>query len=150
MNFADRFPLLSDVGLLIGRAALGVIFIAHGWQKVNDTGHSAVTSMFDRLGIPLPGAAAFYATWVELLGGIAMILGLLVPVAGLLLALDMAGAFWYVHKDEGLFVSEGGYELVLILGATALLLALNGGGRFGLDSLLRRRRGGPRREDVDV
>ncbi|MFD0687157.1 DoxX family protein [Actinomadura fibrosa] len=137
---ARRVPYLSDAGLLVGRVALGVVFVAHGWQKLNDLGHAGVTKMFDGLGIPLPGLAAHFATWVELLGGIALIAGVLVPLAGLLLAADMAGAFWYVHMDKGLFADKGGYELVLVLGASALLLALTGAGRFSVDALLWRRR----------
>ncbi|MBO2457797.1 DoxX family protein [Actinomadura violacea] len=133
---ARRHPLLPDAGLLIGRLALGTIFIAHGWQKLHDTGHAAVTAEFDKLGIPMPGLSAYYGTWVELAGGVALVLGVLLPVAGVLIAVDMAGAFWFVHRDHGLFSEKGGYEYVLMLGAAALLFALAGGGRFSLDAAL--------------
>lgn len=133
---ARRHPLLPDAGLLIGRLALGAIFIAHGWQKLHDTGHAAVAAEFDGLGIPMPGLSAYYGTWAELAGGVAMVLGVLLPVAGLLIAVDMAGAFWFVHMDHGLFAEKGGYEYVLMLGAAALLFALVGGGRFSLDAVL--------------
>ena len=131
-----RMPYLSDVGLLVGRLALGAVFIAHGWQKLIDIGHQGVTKGFEEMGIPLPGLAAHYSTWVELVGGIALVIGLLVPLAGLLLLVDMIGAFWFVHMDKGLFVSEGGFELVVILGAMAFLLACTGSGRFGVDFAL--------------
>ncbi|MFC9975846.1 DoxX family protein [Spirillospora sp. NPDC127200] len=149
---ARRFPYLPDAGLLIGRIALGVVFVAHGWQKLTDVGHAGVTAMFKGLGIPLPSVAATFATWVELLGGIALILGLLVPVAGVLLAANMAGALWYAHIDKGLFAAEGGYELVLILGAMALLLACTGAGRFSVDGVLwgRSRTAAPERETAGV
>lgn len=133
-----RYAYLPSAGLLVGRLALGVVFVAHGWQKLNHIGHAGVTKMFDGLGIPLPGAAAAFATWVELIGGAALIAGVLVPVAGLLLAAEMAGAFWYVHAGKGLFADKGGCEYVLVLAAVALLLALAGPGRFSLDALLRR------------
>ncbi|MGP4029502.1 DoxX family protein [Actinomadura sp. 3N407] len=142
-----RHPALTDAGLLIGRLAVGVIFIAHGWQKLTGTGHAGVTGSFDELGIPLPSLAAYYATWVELLGGAALIAGLLMPIAGVLIALNMAGAFWYVHMDNGLFTRDGGYEYVLVLGATALLLALVGAGRFSLDAVLWGRREDTRERD---
>lgn len=129
-----------DAGLLIGRLAVGVIFIAHGWQKLAETGHAEVARSFDHLGIPLPGLAAGYATWVELLGGAALVAGVLVPVAGVLIALNMAGAFWYVHMGKGLFSQEGGYEYVLVLAAAALLFTLTGAGRFSLDAVLWGRR----------
>ncbi len=86
-----RHPALPDTGLLLGRLAVGVVFVAHGWQKLTDEGHAAVAQSFGHLGIPLPGLAAVYGTWVELLGGIALIAGILVPLAGVLIALDMAG-----------------------------------------------------------
>ncbi|MEU8803171.1 DoxX family protein [Spirillospora sp. NPDC048819] len=135
-----RHPALTDAGLLIGRLAVGVIFIAHGWQKLTETGHAGVTGSFAELGIPLPGLSAHFATWVELLGGAALVAGALVPVAGVLIALNMAGAFWFVHMDNGLFNRDGGYEYVLVLGATALLLAFAGAGRFSLDAFLWGRR----------
>lgn len=72
---------------------------------------------------------------------------MLVPVAGILLAADMAYAFWFVHMDKGLFSDKGGYELVLVLGAGALMLALAGAGRFSVDNLLWGRRApSPERE----
>ncbi|WP_131742479.1 DoxX family protein [Actinomadura roseirufa] len=140
MPHVRRYPFLPDTGLLIGRLALGVIFIAHGWQKLSDLGHSNVTKMFDAMGVPMPGVSATYATWVELIGGAALLAGVLVPVAGLLLVADMAGAFWFVHVDKGLFADKGGYELVLALGAASLLLVLTGAGRFSLDAVLFRGR----------
>ncbi|MDL4821527.1 DoxX family protein [Actinomadura opuntiae] len=136
---ARRHPLLPDAGLLIGRLALGAVFIAHGWQKLHDTGHAAVAAQFDKLGIPMPGLSAYFGTWVELAGGIALVAGVLLPVAGVLIAVDMAGAFWFVHRDHGLFSEKGGYEYVLVLGAAALLFALAGGGRISLDAVLWRR-----------
>ncbi|RKS74341.1 putative oxidoreductase [Actinomadura pelletieri DSM 43383] len=144
-----RPPALPDAGLLVGRLAVGVIFVAHGWQKVADTGHSGVAAGFDKLGIPLPDAAAVFCSYVELIGGIALILGLLVPVAGVLIALNMAGAFWYAHRGQGLFLDEGGFEYVMVLGAAALLFAATGAGRFSLDALLwGRRENAPDRESV--
>ncbi|WUH99636.1 DoxX family protein [Spirillospora sp. NBC_00431] len=136
MNPATRIPYLSDIGLLVGRVALGVVFVAHGWQKLNDLGHGAVTKMFEGMDVPMASLSAYYSTWVEFVAGLALIAGAAVPVAGLLLVIDMAGAFWFVHKGNGIFVAENGYELVLILGAAALAFALAGAGRFSVDGLL--------------
>ncbi|PWU55454.1 hypothetical protein DLE60_28050 [Micromonospora globispora] len=82
------------------------------------------------------GTSAWFAAPVELAGGIALVVGLAVPVSGLLLALDMLGAFLIVHVGNGIFVNANGFELVLALGATALLLAAVGAGRFSLDRLI--------------
>ncbi|GAA2617950.1 DoxX family protein [Actinomadura fulvescens] len=145
----DRLSFLPDAGLLVGRVAIGVVFIAHGWDKL-DKGHGAVSAGFDKGGIPLPDLSAAFVTWVELAGGIAMILGLLVPLTGLLLAFTMAGAYWYVHRENGLFANEGGYEYVLVLAALALLLTFVGGGRFGLDAVFSRRVRGQRSRTGEV
>ncbi|GAA4237991.1 DoxX family protein [Actinomadura meridiana] len=144
-----RPPALPDAGLLIGRLAVGVIFVAHGWQKVFDTGHAGVADGFDKLGIPLPDLSALFASYVELLGGAALIVGLLTPLAGVLIALNMGGAFWYVHKGHGIFSENGGYEYVMVLAGVALLLAATGAGRFSLDAVIwRRRENAPEHESI--
>ncbi|MGH3240217.1 MAG: DoxX family protein [Spirillospora sp.] len=136
-----RPSVLSDTGLLIGRLAIGAIFVVHGWKKFADAGHAKTAAGFDELGIPLPDAAAVFATYVELIGGIALIIGLLVPLAAVLIAANMAGAFWYVHMDQGFFLDKGGYEYVMVLAGGALLLAGTGAGRFSLDGVIWGRRG---------
>ncbi len=128
-----------DIVLLLTRVAVGVVFVAHGWQKLHTWGIDGTQHAFKGMGVPAPSISAPYATFVELAGGVLLIAGVLVPVAGLLLFLDMAGAFVFVHIDKGVFVDKGGYELVLTLGAAALALGAVGAGRFSIDGLLRRR-----------
>ncbi|WP_211364361.1 DoxX family protein [Micromonospora palomenae] len=147
MGFFMNNVLLRDLAVLFTRVALGVIFIAHGWQKLTEWGLDGTAAAFDQLGVPLPMASAWFAALVELVGGVALVVGLAVPVSALLLALDMLGALLIVHLGNGVFVSANGYELVLALGATALLLAAVGAGRFSLDRLIAPRlsRGADRR-----
>ena len=129
-----------DLAVLVTRVAVGLVFFAHGWQKLFTNGIDGTAAFFAQVGVPAAPAAAWLAAVVELAGGAALILGLAVPVAGLLLVVDMIGAFAFVHAGAGLFVEQGGYELVLTLGAAALLLAVIGAGRFSLDHLLTGRR----------
>ena len=86
---------------------------------------------------PAPGLSAYFATFVELVGGAALIIGLLTPVVAVLLILDMLGAFFIVHAGSGVFVADGGYELVLALGVGLLLVAVYGAGRFSADAILK-------------
>jgi putative oxidoreductase len=129
-----------DLVLLLTRVAVGLVFFAHGWQKLFTNGIDGTATFFDQVGVPAASAAAWFAAVVELAGGAALILGLAVPVAGLLLLVNMIGAFAFVHAGAGLFVDQGGSELVLTLGAAALLLAALGAGRFSVDHLLTGRR----------
>ncbi|MFD0903067.1 DoxX family protein [Actinomadura sediminis] len=149
--------LVYDVAALLARAGVGVVFMAHGWQKI-EAGVTATGESFDALGVPLPTAAAVYAAFVELLGGAALIAGLALPVTGALLFADMVGAFLFVHADRGLFMVDGGraqngYELVVALGMAALLFAAGAGGRLTLDAWIVRRRSarpdGPRDADEE-
>jgi putative oxidoreductase len=132
-----NFPAPArDTAVLLTRVAIGLVFLAHGWQKLFTNGIDGTAAFFDQAGVPAATAAAWYAAVVELVGGAALVLGLAVPLVGLLLLLDMLGAFVFVHAGAGLFVQQGGYELVLALGAAALVLAVLGAGRFSADHLL--------------
>jgi putative oxidoreductase len=127
---------MTSLALLIARVGLGIVFVAHGWQKFDEFGVKAVGANFGKMGVPAPELAAYYATFVELVGGAALLIGAFTAVAGLLLTLDMLGALLIVHLDKGVFVTEGGYELVVALGAASLLLAVFGAGKYSVDGLL--------------
>ncbi|MFC3962726.1 DoxX family protein [Nocardia jiangsuensis] len=130
-----------DAALFLARLILGFIFVMHGWQKLHTNGISNVEKGFDAMGIPAPGIAAQYSTWVELLGGIFLIIGLLLPIVSLLLILNMLGAIWYAHWDSGFWNSDGGYELPLALIAGLLAVGLSHAGRAAADHYIMRRRG---------
>lgn len=130
---------LVDVALLVGRVALGSVMLAHGLQKLDQGGLAGTADGFAAMGIPAPTASALFALAVELGGGVLLLLGALTPVVGVLWALNMAGAWWFVHRDA-FFASDGGYELVLALAVLGLVLAATGAGRLSVDALVARRR----------
>ncbi|AOS63071.1 DoxX family protein [Actinoalloteichus hymeniacidonis] len=129
------FELIRNLVLLAARLGLGIVLIAHGWQKI-DGGIDGTAAGFEAMGVPLPGAAAWFATLVEFGGGIALILGLAVPIVGVLVAANMAGAWAVAHTGVGIFVSDGGFEFVLVIMVAALLLAVSGAGAFSIDRFL--------------
>lgn len=133
-----RTTPLADVALLVARLALGAVMIAHGWQKLDQQGVGGTADGFDAMGIPAANAAALFTISVELGGGVLILLGALTPLIGVLWALNMAGAWWYVHRDA-FFTTEGGYEYVLVLGALGIVLAGTGAGRLSVDALFTRR-----------
>ncbi|GGU24673.1 DoxX family protein [Nocardioides albus] len=127
--------LFNDVVLLAARVVVGGIFVAHGWQKY-DQGFAGTEQFLGGLGVPEPAIAAQVATYVELVGGALLMLGLFAPIVGVLLAAQMAGAIWYAHRTTEVFVDQGGWELAAALGVAALVLGLVAPGRFTLDQLL--------------
>ncbi|GAA0376297.1 hypothetical protein Acor_31860 [Acrocarpospora corrugata] len=130
---------LYDLAALVGRVALGVVFIGHGWAKYQ-RGVEATAKGFADWSIPAPRISAYFAIIAELGGGILLVLGLLTMLAGTALFVLMAGALIFVHAGNGILLANSGFELVLALGAVALLLAVAGPGRISLDYLLFGRR----------
>lgn len=135
-----RNPTLSTAGLTILRVITGFIFAAHGWQKYTEFTIAGTQASFADMGVPLADIAAPVISTLELVGGIALIFGLLSRPFAALLVLDMLGALIIVHAPNGIFVTNNGYELVLILGAAALTIALLGPGRLSVDHALFGRR----------
>lgn len=129
-----------DVALLLARLVLGVVLIAHGWQKLMIKGIGPTTEGFVGMGIPAAPVSAVFVIVVEILGGILVVVGAATAVVGVLVALEMLGAVLFVHIGSGLFVSEGGWELAGLVGATALALAAVGAGRLSVDHAVSMRR----------
>jgi putative oxidoreductase len=133
-------PTARDALLLVARIVIGVVLIAHGWQKFATYGIGGVTQSFTQMGVPLPAVSAVFAAVVELVGGAALLLGAATVIAGALVVLDMLGAFLLVHIGNGVFVTDNGFELVGMIAATALVLVAVGPGRFSVDAALAGRR----------
>jgi len=109
----------------------------HGQQMLFEMGIGGVEGFFGSLGIPAPALAAVVVSVLETVGGLALILGVLTRVFGVLLMIDMLVALFVVHLQNGFFVSpNNGVELVLLLGASALGLAMTGSGALSVDEVL--------------
>lgn len=120
----------GDLATLIARVVVGGVFMAHGWPKMTDLGSTA--QGFEAMGIPFPELAAIVGAVIEVGGGLALAVGFALPAAGILLALMMANAYFFAHVGDPLV---GGFEMVLVLGVTALALGFVGG-RYSLDRLM--------------
>lgn len=127
---------LQDAAILLARIGLGVVFVAHGWQKFFVLGLDRVGEQFAGSGVPQPHVTAAIVAGVELVAGAALLAGILTPLAGILLGVDMVGAFYFVHATNGPFVAQNGWELVVALGVGALLIAAVGAGKFSVDRVL--------------
>lgn len=121
-----------DAGIAVLRIVLGVVMVAHGWQKLFQFGIAGVTAGFDGMGIPMAGLVAPAVSVLEFGGGILLIPGLFSRPVALLVALNMVGAMLMVHMPAGFFMPNG-MEFTLILAAAALAVLFIGPGRYSVD-----------------
>jgi putative oxidoreductase len=122
-------------GITVLRVIVGIVFLAHGGQKLFIWGFSNVARFFGQVGIPLPVLAAIVVTLVEFLGGLALVLGLFTRWAAIPLAINMLVAIVVVHLRAGFFLPNG-YEFALTLLAANVALVLLGSGEASVDKLL--------------
>jgi len=126
-------------GITVLRVVVGIVFLAHGGQKLFVWGFSNVADFFGQVGIPLPMLAAIVVTLVEFLGGLALVVGLFTRWVAIPLALNMLVATLTIHLRGGFFVPEG-VEFTLTLLVANVALALLGSGEASLDRLLAKRK----------
>jgi putative oxidoreductase len=125
-------------GITVLRVVVGIVFLAHGGQKLFVWGIGNVAGSFGQMGIPLPMLAAPVVTLVEFLGGLALLAGLWTRWVAIPLAIDMLGAMLAVHLKAGFFLPDG-YEFVLTLLAANVALTLLGSGEASLERVFRQR-----------
>jgi putative oxidoreductase len=136
----DRVP---DLAMLLARLVLGVLFIDHGMQKYNGKGGLASFEGFLRSlkNVPAPALTSYVVPALEVVGGIALIAGLVTRVVALLLAGEMAVTGFLVkgHDLDQPLVSKvgAGVELDLVYLALLVAVLLIGPGRASIDRLLR-------------
>ena len=127
-----------EIGLAIVRVLTGVIFLAHGAQKLFVYGFDGVSGAFGQMGIPMAGVVGPLVALLEFFGGLALIAGFLTRPVALGLAFNMLGAIAFVHAKAGFFLPNGSEFVLILLGATTAL-TLAGAGAFSLDALISRR-----------
>ncbi|MFZ3383353.1 MAG: DoxX family protein [Candidatus Methanoperedens sp.] len=135
----------QNFSLIILRAALGVIFFAHGSQKLlgwyGGYGFDATVQFFQQMGIP-PALGAL-AILAEFFGGLMVLLGFFTRIGAAGISVTMVVALFSVHLSQGFFIAGDkiGYEYVFALLLMALYLVINGAGELSVDKYIREKTG---------
>jgi putative oxidoreductase len=131
----------NDMTLTLVRLVLGIVFFAHGAQKMlgwfGGYGFSGTMGFFTHNGIPVP--LAFLAICAEFFGGLGLIVGLLSRIAAFGIMVNMLVAIVTVHRFNGLFMNwfgnqKGeGYEYHLLAIVLCLVVMIKGAGALSID-----------------
>jgi putative oxidoreductase len=131
---------LMDVGLLIIRLSVGLTFAAHGAQKVlgwwGGPGFAGWTGGITRMGLRPARLWAAISAGIELVGGLALALGVLTPIASAFLVAQSTYIVVRVHLPRGFWNSGGGIEFALQLFAGSLMVVATGPGAIAIDPAL--------------
>ena len=137
------------------RLVIGYGFMAHGWAKLS-RGPAGFARLLEQIGAPLPEMTAWVSTFVEILGGLAILAGAFVAAVSVPLIVMMLVAMFTVHLRFGFsaintigLTADGpqfgppGYEINLLYIAGLLALILGGAGPLSIDRLLAQRKRDP-------
>src|SRR5262245_49951587 len=137
------------------RLVIGYGFVAHGWAKLS-RGPEGFGRLLEQIHAPLPEVTAWVSTFIEILGGLAILAGAFVAVVSVPLIVMMLVAMFTVHLRYGFsaintigLTADGpqfgppGYEVNLLYIAGLLALILAGAGPFSIDRLLAQRQREP-------
>ena len=127
----------AGYGLTVLRIFVGIIFAAHGSQKLfgwfGGGGLAGTAQWMESIGLAPGTLMAVLAGGTEFLGGLALIVGLLARPAALGLSFTLLVAIFSVHIHNGLFMANNGYEFALALLGGTLAVLFEGAGRLSLD-----------------
>ena len=129
--------VVQDIGLLVARLTLGLVLVAHGWQRFTH-GIGPTVDTLTRYGLPEPQLFAWGATVLEVLGGALLIFGLLTPIVAAFVVAEQVMVIAWLKWQNGLWKVADGIEYPVALAALALILVVFGAGRTGVDVLFRR------------
>jgi putative oxidoreductase len=131
---------LLDLGLLLIRVIFGLVFAAHGAQKLfgwfGGFGIAGTGGWMESMGFRPGKTFATAAGFGEFVGGLLFALGFLGAVGPALMLSVMLVASVTVHRKNGLFATNNGIELPLLYATGAIGVALIGPGRYSLDAML--------------
>jgi putative oxidoreductase len=130
---SDQF----NFALLVLRLVVGPVFAFHGFAKIyRGGGLEGTAGWFDSMGMRPGHVHARLAAGGELASGVCLTLGLLTSFAGMGMVGLMAVAFWSVHKGQGLLITKGGWEYVLVMATIGVAVATLGAGQWSLDNAI--------------
>jgi putative oxidoreductase len=147
--------VIRDLGLLLARLGLGGILMLHGWTRWQGPGQGIQrqADLLTQAGVPSARIVTWSMTFLEMVGGLFLVVGFLTPLVALLMLVEQALIISYLnwYKGPDLLNADGtyagGYEYNVALGLLALILLVFGAGRIAIDRLFRRKKTEPAEDE---
>ncbi len=127
--------MLPIAGTLV-RIVIGIMFLMHVSAKFRLGADAVAANIFAKNGIEPALMWAYVVMFMELVGGVCLIIGLFTRFVAAALAIEMLVALLFVHLPKGYAAGGGGYEYVLLIGAVCFLIAIRGGGPYSVDRFI--------------
>jgi putative oxidoreductase len=118
------------------RIVIGVMFVIHVSGKLTAGPAAVAANVMSKNGLEPAILWAYVIIFLELVGGICLIIGLFTRFFAAALAIEMLIALLVVHLPRGYAAGGGGYEYVLLIGAACFLIAIRGGGPYSVDRMV--------------
>lgn len=126
------FDKLTNIGLLIMRVMIGLMFATHGYQKIFGGRMEGFTGAVESMGFPAPALFAYAAALSELVGGVLIALGLGTRIMAIFAAVTMFVAAFVAHAQDPFDVKEK----ALVFLAFFIGLVFTGAGQYSLDAVI--------------
>jgi putative oxidoreductase len=118
------------------RIVVGIMFVMHVSGKLTAGPGVVAANVMSKNGLEPAILWAYVVIFLELVGGICLIIGLFTRFFAAALAIEMLIALLVVHLPRGYMASGGGYEYVLLIGAACFFIAIRGGGPYSVDRMI--------------
>jgi putative oxidoreductase len=135
-GLAGFYEAMLPVAETLMRIVVGVMFLMHASVKFKLGASTVADIMF--AGIQPALLWAYIVMFLELFGGVCLVVGLFTRPVAAALAIEKLIALLFVHLPNGYAAASGGYEYVLLIVAVCFVLAIRGGGPYSVDGLLRK------------
>ena len=135
-TLAGYYDNVLPVAETFVRIVVGIMFLMHVSVKFKIGAGAVAANIFAKNGFEPALAWAYMTMFIELVGGVCLIIGLFTRFVAAVLAIEMIIALLFVHLAKGYAAGGGGYEYVLLIGAACFFIAMRGGGPYSVDRLI--------------
>lgn len=135
-TLAGYYDNVLPVAQTFVRIVVGIMFLMHVSVKFKIGAGAVAANIFAKNGFEPALAWAYVTMFIELVGGVCLIIGLFTRFVAAVLAIEMIIALLFVHLAKGYAAGGGGYEYVLLIGAVCFLIAIRGGGPYSVDRVI--------------